>query len=192
MVYYVGLREGCLGGRSVWPWTGQHYPKRPDPATARGAASCAGCQCSAAHHNSKLLASSSHMCGRNVLLTTTSPCFPQAAPGGHPVPEAPRFSGGQQHLAHIKTNARAYAPFGCRPRLAGTMFQKDLGSLLDKSARVEALVPSLAAAAGLEGAAGRWQLGAGWILEGQSAGGLTPVLMPCTPCTALHCTPLPL
>ncbi|PRW56476.1 Glycine-tRNA ligase chloroplastic mitochondrial [Chlorella sorokiniana] len=39
-----------------------------------------------------------------------------------------------------------------RPRLAGTMFQKDLGSLLDKSARVEALVPSLAAAAGLEGA----------------------------------------
>lgn len=31
------------------------------------------------------------------------------------------------------------------------MFQKDLGSLLDKSARVEALVPSLAAAAGLEG-----------------------------------------
>ena len=38
-----------------------------------------------------------------------------------------------------------------RPRLAGTMFQKDLGSLLDKSARVEALVPSLAAAAGLEG-----------------------------------------
>lgn len=39
----------------------------------------------------------------------------------------------------------------CRPRLAGTMFQKDLGSLLDKSARVEALVPSLAAAAGLEG-----------------------------------------
>ncbi len=31
------------------------------------------------------------------------------------------------------------------------MFQKDLGSLLDKSARVEALVPSLAAAAGLDG-----------------------------------------
>ena len=31
------------------------------------------------------------------------------------------------------------------------MFQKDLGSLLDKSARVEALVPALGAAAGLQG-----------------------------------------
>ncbi|KAI3427953.1 hypothetical protein D9Q98_006343 [Chlorella vulgaris] len=39
-----------------------------------------------------------------------------------------------------------------RPRLAGTMFQKDLGSLLDKSCRVEQLVPSLAGAAGLQDA----------------------------------------
>lgn len=39
-----------------------------------------------------------------------------------------------------------------RPRLAGTMFQKDLGSLLDKSNRVEQLVPALGAAAGLEDA----------------------------------------
>ncbi|EFN58140.1 hypothetical protein CHLNCDRAFT_141905 [Chlorella variabilis] len=39
-----------------------------------------------------------------------------------------------------------------RPRLAGTMFQKDLGSLLDKSARVEQLVPALGAAAGLQDA----------------------------------------
>ncbi|PSC72381.1 Glycine-tRNA ligase chloroplastic mitochondrial [Micractinium conductrix] len=36
-----------------------------------------------------------------------------------------------------------------RPRLAGTVFQKDLGSLLDKSSRVEALVPALGDAAGL-------------------------------------------
>jgi hypothetical protein len=51
----------------------------------------------------------------------------------------------------------------CRPRLAGTMFQKDLGSLLDKSQRVEALVPALGAAAGLEGgrAGGLWRGGCG-------------------------------
>ena len=39
-----------------------------------------------------------------------------------------------------------------RPRLAGTLFHKDLGTLLDKAARVEALVGPLAAAAGLAGA----------------------------------------
>lgn len=36
-----------------------------------------------------------------------------------------------------------------RPRLSGTMFQKDLGSLLDKTERVEKLVAPLAEAAGL-------------------------------------------
>ena len=43
------------------------------------------------------------------------------------------------------------------------MFQKDLGSLLDKSQRVEALVPALGAAAGLEGgrAGGLWRGGCG-------------------------------
>lgn len=41
-----------------------------------------------------------------------------------------------------------------RPRLSGTLFQKDLGTLLDKSERVEALVAPLASAAGLDGAAG--------------------------------------
>jgi glycyl-tRNA synthetase len=40
-----------------------------------------------------------------------------------------------------------------RPRLAGTTFHTDLGSLLAKSERVEALVPALAALAGAEGAA---------------------------------------
>ena len=39
-----------------------------------------------------------------------------------------------------------------RPKLAGTTFQADLGSLLDKSERVERLVAPLAAAAGLTGA----------------------------------------
>lgn len=57
-----------------------------------------------------------------------------------------------------------------RPRLAGTMFQKDLGSLLDKSSRVEQLVPALGAAAGLEG-------------ERQAARGL--------PCYARGVAPLP-
>ena len=40
----------------------------------------------------------------------------------------------------------------CRPKLQGTMFQKDLGTLLDKSNRTEALVQPLAAAMGLEAA----------------------------------------
>ena len=35
-------------------------------------------------------------------------------------------------------------PSPCRPKLSGTLFQKDLGSLLDKSDRCEALVPMLA------------------------------------------------
>ena len=39
-----------------------------------------------------------------------------------------------------------------RPRLAGTLFHKDLGTLLDKSERVERLVAPLAAAARLTGA----------------------------------------
>lgn len=39
-----------------------------------------------------------------------------------------------------------------RPKLDGTMFQKDLGSLLDKAQRVETLVGPLAEAAGLEAA----------------------------------------
>jgi len=39
-----------------------------------------------------------------------------------------------------------------RPRLAGTLFHKDLGTLLDKADRVEALIAPLAAAAGLAGA----------------------------------------
>ena len=39
-----------------------------------------------------------------------------------------------------------------RPRLAGTLFHKDLGTLLDKSERVERLVAPLAAAARLAGA----------------------------------------
>jgi len=39
-----------------------------------------------------------------------------------------------------------------RPKLQGTMFQKDLGTLLDKSNRTEALVQPLAAAMGLEAA----------------------------------------
>ena len=39
-----------------------------------------------------------------------------------------------------------------RPRLAGTLFHKDLGTLLDKAGRVEALIAPLAAAAGLAGA----------------------------------------
>lgn len=37
----------------------------------------------------------------------------------------------------------------CSPKLAGTLFQKELGSLLDKSRRVEALVVPLADATGL-------------------------------------------
>ncbi|KAF8057144.1 EDD1 [Scenedesmus sp. PABB004] len=36
-----------------------------------------------------------------------------------------------------------------RPKLKGTMFQKDLGSLFDKTLRIEALAPRLAAAMGL-------------------------------------------
>ncbi len=36
-----------------------------------------------------------------------------------------------------------------RPKLAGTMFQKDLGSLLDKTVRVEKLVAPLAELTGL-------------------------------------------
>ncbi|GAB4813228.1 hypothetical protein N2152v2_000274 [Parachlorella kessleri] len=40
-----------------------------------------------------------------------------------------------------------------RPKLSGTLFQKDLGSLLDKSLRVEQLVAPLATATGLTGAA---------------------------------------
>lgn len=39
-----------------------------------------------------------------------------------------------------------------RPKLSGTLFQKDLGSLLDKASRVEALVQPLATATGLEAA----------------------------------------
>jgi glycyl-tRNA synthetase len=39
-----------------------------------------------------------------------------------------------------------------RPKLAGTAFQKELGSLLDKADRVEMLVPSLAGLMGLESA----------------------------------------
>ena len=48
----------------------------------------------------------------------------------------------------------------CRPRLSGTMFQKDLGSLLDKSSRVEQLVPALGEAAGLAGVLAE---GRGWV-----------------------------
>ncbi|KAG1677161.1 hypothetical protein FOA52_000967 [Chlamydomonas sp. UWO 241] len=40
-----------------------------------------------------------------------------------------------------------------RPKLNGTLFQKDLGSLLDKSNRVEGMVTTLAVAAGLQEAA---------------------------------------
>ena len=36
-----------------------------------------------------------------------------------------------------------------RPKLSGTLFQKDLGSLLDKSDRCEALVAPLSAAMGI-------------------------------------------
>lgn len=39
-----------------------------------------------------------------------------------------------------------------RPKLSGTLFQKDLGTLLDKATRVEALVVPLAQATGLEAA----------------------------------------
>lgn len=46
-----------------------------------------------------------------------------------------------------------------RPKLAGTIFQKDLGTLLDKSNRIESLIPSLAdatgTAAGMEAVAAR-------------------------------------
>lgn len=93
----LGLLEGCccLGRCSAWPWTGQPHPKPPDPAAARGAASCSSCQCSVVHRNSELPASSSHMCGRNALLTTAPPRFLQVAP-------------------------------------VSTLFQKHLGSLVDK------------------------------------------------------------
>ena len=40
-----------------------------------------------------------------------------------------------------------------RPKLAGTTFQKDLGSLLDKSDRIESIIAPLAAVTGLEEAA---------------------------------------
>ena len=39
----------------------------------------------------------------------------------------------------------------CKPDLASMTFQADLGSLLDKSGRVQRLVPSLAQLAGLQG-----------------------------------------
>jgi glycyl-tRNA synthetase len=39
-----------------------------------------------------------------------------------------------------------------RPRLAGTMFQKELGSMLDKCNRIEAMIKPLASATGLESA----------------------------------------
>lgn len=41
-----------------------------------------------------------------------------------------------------------------RPALAGTLFQKDLGSMLDKSMRAERLIEPLARATGLDAAAG--------------------------------------
>jgi glycyl-tRNA synthetase len=41
----------------------------------------------------------------------------------------------------------------CRPKLKGTLFQKDLGTIYDKSVRVEALCPALAAAMGFAAAA---------------------------------------
>ena len=37
----------------------------------------------------------------------------------------------------------------CRPKLAGTIFQKDLGTLLDKSQRMEDLVQPLAKIMGI-------------------------------------------
>lgn len=64
----------------------------------------------------------------------------------------------------------------CRPRLAGTLFQKDLGTLLDKSQRVEELVAALGEAAGLQGALvqpGRW-------LQGRGMGGWMKALLPST------------
>ena len=39
----------------------------------------------------------------------------------------------------------------CKPDLASITFQADLGSMLDKSERVQRLVPSLAQLAGLQG-----------------------------------------
>jgi len=41
----------------------------------------------------------------------------------------------------------------CRPKLKGTLFQKDLGTIYDKSVRVEAVTPVLAAAMGFAAAA---------------------------------------
>ena len=72
------------------------------------------------------------------------------AVGAHTLPS--EFTPPPHTPTHPPTHPNPASPLStCRPRLSGTTFQKDLGSLLDKSERVEALVGPLAQAAGLQG-----------------------------------------
>ena len=69
-----------------------------------------------------------------------------------------------QRLTHL--HHHACIP---RPKLAGTTFQKDLGTLLDKSQRMESLVEPLAQAMGLAqqpGVVDTAKVGGQWMMHG--------------------------
>lgn len=80
--------------------------------------------------------------------TDTSTTTRMAYPSHHCQPTHCSHSAACTHREDLQQPLEAFLP-----KLSGTMFQKDLGSLLDKAGRVEGLVRPLAAATGLEAAA---------------------------------------
>lgn len=81
-----------------------------------------------------------------------APCNDDLAADVTPAPQA-----GRHHLEKCCPPLTPPIPLrlACRrPKLAGTTFEKSLGSLLDKTERTERLLAPLAAMAGLEGALG--------------------------------------